>query len=103
MAYGLESGRSSEVLVGGRLARALGERENKERRPRVILKGLNLCALIVQESKDGLRPSITNRQPYDLRRCAMEKTELSKVVILRDDHVSILPRPFPDRGICGAS
>jgi hypothetical protein len=58
------------------------------------------CALTSQEAKDGLRPGIANRQPDDLRRSTVEETELSKVVVFRDDRISRLPGPFPDRPVC---
>ncbi len=85
------------------LALVLKEREDKEGSPRINLKGLDRFTLASEEAKNGLRAGITDRQPDNLRWRTMEETELSKVVVLRDDHIGVLPRPFPDRSVCGTS
>jgi hypothetical protein len=79
----------SAVRPGGGLDCTLIERKDEEGSLRVSLKGLDLCALIPQEAKDCLRPGITNRQPDDLRRSAVEETELSEVVVLGDDRIGL--------------
>lgn len=61
--------------------RSLSQRENEEGGLRVSLKRLDLCALTLQEAKDGLRPGVANRQPDDPGRSAVEETELSKVIV----------------------
>ena len=88
------------VRSSGVLERTLSDRKGEERSLGVSLKDLDLCALTSQEAKDGLRPGIANRQPDDLRRSAVEETELSKVVVFGDDRVGRLPGPFPDRPVC---
>jgi len=82
------------------LERTLSDRKGEERSLGVSLKDLDLCALTSQEAKDGLRPGIANRQPDDLRRSAVEETELSKVVVFGDDRIGRLPGSFPDRPVC---
>lgn len=80
----------------GVLDRAFSKRKNKERSLRVSLECLDLCVLTTEESKDGLCPGVTNRQPDDFWRTAVEETELSEVIVLGNDRITLLPGPLPN-------
>ncbi len=60
------------------LALVLKERENKEGSPRINLKGLDRFTLASEETKNGLRTGITDRQPDNLRWHTVEKAECRK-------------------------
>src|SRR5574341_1544976 len=78
------------------LDRTLSERENEEGSLRVGLEGVDLCVLTTEEAKDGLCPGIANRQPDDLSRTTVEETELSEVIVLGEDRITLLPGSLPN-------
>lgn len=63
------------------------------------MKLFDLASTTSQQFRNGRRRAIAGQNPDDLRRCTPEKTEVTKVIVLRNDQKTVITSILPNQRI----